>query len=138
VRVWASDGSAWRVQRYPLFRRARTFDRTRRAMRHPAPAGLGEFSGNVVRAEATGWVALIDVLVAALRGLAAPVVAPIGIALCLARLRPWPVTARRLGRSRRIHRWQVTGRTASNDLLAEIVDALRTGRHLPEGDLELR
>jgi len=135
--VKARDGSTWRVQRYPITSGGRTFARTRHVARQPAPAGFGEFSGAVVRAEATGWVALLDLFVAALRGLAALVLAPIGIALCMLGVRPWPVTARRLGRSRRIHRWQVSGRAASNDLLAEIVDALRTGRHLPEGDLEL-
>ena len=134
----ARDGSTWRVQRYPLSPGAGAFGRVGRAARQPAPAGLGEFSGNVVRAEATGWVAVIELLVAALRGLAALVTAPFGIALCLLGVRPWPITARRLGRSRRTHRWRVTGRSASNDLLAEIVDALHTGRHLPEGDIELR
>jgi hypothetical protein len=135
--VRARDGSAWRVQRYPLRRHARTFDRARRAARQPAPAALGEVTGGIIHADAFGWAALIDLLVAALWWVAAFVAAPLGIALCLLGLRPWPVTARRLGRSRRIHQWQVTGRAASNDLLAEIVDALRTGRHLPEGDLEL-
>jgi len=81
---------------------------------------------------------VIDLFVAALWWIASLVVAPVGIALCLLGVRAWPVTARRLGRSDRVHRWQVKGRRASNDLLAEIVDALRTGRHLPDGDLELR
>ena len=104
-----------------------------RVARHQEPAALGSFTGGVVRAEATAWVVLIDAFVAALRWLGTvacradrhrPVPAP---------LRPWPVTARRLGRSRRVHLWSVRGRAASNDLLAEIVDSLRDRSAPPAG-----
>jgi hypothetical protein len=137
VRVTARDGSSWRVQRYSLRPPSTGVARWRRVADHPNPAGFGEFTGVVVRGEAAGWAALIDLLVAVLRWSAAVVCAPVGIALCLLRLRPWPVTAKRRGRARRVHLWSVRGRTASNDLLAEIVDSLRTGRHLPAGDIEL-
>jgi hypothetical protein len=125
------------VQRYPVGRPAGSASRTRRLVRQPTPAGFGEFSGRVVQGEAAGWTALLDLLVAVLHWSIALVAAPFGIALCMAGVRDWPVTARRLGRSHRIHQWHVHGRTASNELLAEIVDALLSGRHLPEGDAEL-
>jgi hypothetical protein len=111
--------------------------RARRVANHPNPSGFGDFTGGLIRAEATGWAALIDLLVALLRWSAALVFAPIGIALCMLRLRPWPLSAKRRGGARRVHLWPVWGRTASNDLLAEIVESLHTGRHLPPGDVEL-
>jgi hypothetical protein len=87
-----------------------------------------------VRGQALGWLVPLELVsVVAARGVAM-VVAPVDVVLCLSGRRPWPVTARRLGRSKRRHTWWVTGWMPSTLKVHEVESALRSGRHLPEGE----
>jgi hypothetical protein len=91
-----------------------------------------------VRGEALGCLLPIEALSVLVARGAAVLIAPFDILLCLSGWRPWPVTARRLGRARRRHTWMVRGWAESSAMLREVESALRFGRRLPEEQRVIR
>jgi len=131
MRVTAADGSTWKVTRYRLRELPSRIGSSSRAARSmsgsPQP---GTMFDQGVRGEALGCLVPLELASVAITKVAAVLIAPLDLALCGSGRRPWPITARRFGMSRR-HTWHVYGWTQSSTKIDEVAQALRTGRHLP-------
>jgi hypothetical protein len=101
---------------------------------NPDGRQVGTIFDQGVRGQAMGCLVPLEVASVLLGHALALLIAPVDLALCLVRWRPWPVTARRVGRVRRRHTWLEVGWRDSSTRIDEIVHALRTGRHLPTGE----
>jgi hypothetical protein len=135
MHVRAADGSRWVVTRYALRDVPTLAGSTRRAARAGGrPGEAGPISDQVIRGDALGCLVPIELGTVLIGRLVAALAAPFDLAWCALGRRPWPVTARRIGRTRRRHVWLVQGWDQSSAMLREVGLSLRTGRHLPRGE----